>query len=283
MPEPSSSSSLVPVEITGMPSEIVTGYTIPVSDSTIGPTITVEVEPPDMASLIDYEFDGEERAEIVDWSYDIGTGQISFKVKGCSTTPPDEEDGDTMLNLTYEGEVITFAPVIVVVPTTIGSPHPQPNSDVTPQNLVMDPSSTPPKSDLGPDQVYLCTAWMQELTIPVVDQFGDSLSDLYDGQPVEENRGSGWNPINQNVSGGSYTDFVGLLWSRLGQSVFTVTDPPDPIVTNWPSATPPNSPNIPSTLTEEVGVKIGGHELDPSITNRTWIHTLPNHIQIIWP
>ena len=69
MPDPSSSSSSgSSVTITGLPDVIITGFTLPLESSTLGPIIMVGVDPPSFASDIDYAIEGTNRVDITDWT-----------------------------------------------------------------------------------------------------------------------------------------------------------------------------------------------------------------------
>ncbi|MFH0937704.1 MAG: hypothetical protein V1899_00230, partial [Planctomycetota bacterium] len=137
-------------------------------------------------------------------------GTITFDVVGTaqSTTA-----GDTFIQATHAvGGAMVKAPVSVVVPAAIGTPHPQfPRTVVTPQNVAMTNATTPADTTLGNGITQVRTGYSISLPVLVVDQFGVSIGDIYRGADVFENDPAGnFNCINSVIDvNGVYFDIVG--------------------------------------------------------------------------
>jgi hypothetical protein len=65
--------------------------------------------------------------------------------------------------------------------------------------MVLTPQTSPAaRPGLKPTEVELATVYMFPLKVPVVDQFGNALSSIYEGTPVTETIAGKENvPINQ--------------------------------------------------------------------------------------
>lgn len=268
----SASATVTAATITLSEEKVVTGLTKPVPSNTCGIedfTITTEVSaivrPLSALSAVDIKVGGVKRVEIDDKTRDPITGKITIKfLKASSMTPKNKPDGDTQLQATLDHKVCHEIPVIApyaVVPVST------PETMVDGENEVADKCSSPAYfGALGENQVYLCTVYGVDQNIRVNDQFGQPLNAIYDGAPVFENV-SGWKPINQNISGGHYSDPVGSIVAR----------PPPPsgspkllktnsVAIDWPNADP--IPAVNFNDTQRIGVQIAGITLNTGIKNR---------------
>ena len=80
-------------------------------------------------------------------------------------------------------------PVTVVVPGSIAGPpnyQHDTNGTLVVQTMALN-LTTSPVVNVDRDHVELDTVYVRRITITVVDQFGDSLGDLYNNAVVEEN------------------------------------------------------------------------------------------------
>ena len=260
-----SSSSGVAVTISGLPDPIITGFTWPPESSTLGPIITVDVDPPALASDIDHAIEGTDRVKITDWTVDSEHGQISFKVKGRSPTPCNCRDGDTVLDLTYQGEIVTSASVKVVIPHSIGSVNYPLGSTIpfTIQNVLLNSRTVPYLAGWDPPDYIMMTTWGGTICIPVVDQFKAGLDALYNGQDVYED---GFK-MNVQVAGGEYSDSVGFWYPRYDpiDNPNNVTTKDDPLHWTTDNIPPFRAVNL---KIDNHAITIGGHLLVKGIVNR---------------
>jgi hypothetical protein len=156
--------------------------------------------------------------------------------------------------------------------------------------------------------VLLATVYAQWLSVPVVDQFGAPVGDLYAGSPIIED---GWAGINQTLRADStYLDPVGVIIANettdVVQSIpdgYTDMDgngqwSPGDILTNdynennmydgatprvaqWPTAAP--TPLVPKTETQDIAVEVDVFPLKPGVVKRTSTANPPDTITIVWP
>jgi hypothetical protein len=172
-------------------------------------------------------------------------------------------------------------PVVVVVPKKVGTPHEEPSGAVVPENHVADRTTSPAYvGTLGANQVALWTIYAQWLNVIVNDQFGKRLDALYAGVGVDERAGATWRPINQAMTAdGTYRDPV---------FSYTPKTPGPAIVTrgsaaadSWP--TDPKGSITEFSETQDIAVRVGGHELSTGIVNRKVTAEAPDKITIEWP
>jgi hypothetical protein len=208
---------------------------------------------------------------------DAAAGTITFTVKGLTATDPLSPNGDTTLQGRVNGFIRGEAQAIVIVPAAVGTPHPQPNGAVRPQNMCLDATTSPADPYLPPGTVQLETVYAQWLTIPVLDQFGKALDPIYNGVPVTEANV----PINQAIQNGAYTD-------PTGKAVLAGVQPANSAVANrWPNQ--PAWPPVPQFGSDPGGtaVEVGGNSLSPAVVNRTTIWSTALNgtvtIRIVWP
>ena len=279
-PDQSSSSSGIAVTIDGLPAKITTGFRLDDGAPLIGPVIVVHVDPPDRASEISCAFQGVQRVNILEWAPNNVNGEISFRVEGNSATPCNCLDGDTVLNLMYEGESLASALVKVVVPHSIGAVHYGPGYQMSAgcTNAVVNQETVPAWPGVPPPHKAMVTLRGVVFTVPVVDQFKHGLDTMYDGSPVWENS----NPINVSVSGGSYPDHVGFWRYRNGSLEDSLSED-ECVLCDWVN----EQPCIPCWAdfrTEGFEITVGGHTLVKGIEQRGLILGGVNCsiIQVAW-
>jgi hypothetical protein len=184
--------------------------------------------------------------------------------------------GDTVL-----GETL----VIVAVPAAIGYPHDAPKGNVAAYNLGIDATTSPAWPAVPARDVALVTVYLQETTIQVNDQFGNALDDIYVGQAIMElfPNATKWISINQNISaGGVYSDPIGCFEPLFQGGGIVTVQKNSPQHLQWQQL-PPQVPLARHYEQIDLGVLVGGHELDPGIVDRTWRSTPPARIDVIWP
>lgn len=114
--------------------------------------------------------------------------------------------------------------------------------------------------------VFLGTLVETALPVPVVDQFGQPLSSLYNKQEVYEDSGSGLVGVKVEINNGAYEDNVGFEGDN-GQQSLVAAGSPQAIA--WPSSNQHDSIASPVSRTTSVVVRIAGFTLNPSVVNRT--------------
>jgi hypothetical protein len=201
---------------------------------------------------------------------------INFNVVGNTKSM---NAGDSSITATISGGGTSSASVSVVVPGSIGTPH-DTTGIVVRKNMVADDTTSPPSIGTPAGQVALVTLYARNLTITVLDQFGDSLNTYASAKVEEYSDALGrWVNINSPLNGsGAYTDPVGV-------GIFYQNVPAgSQQAQNWPSQPlllmPPNPP-----FTQTFRVRVDGFELTPSpaISNRTVTTTPPDSVTISWP
>jgi len=266
--------------------QVKTGYTLPVAQSTImSEDVTLTINPPAAAANVTLVIVGTNRATVE--NIRRGPGTITFNVKGTSATPENMPNGDTFVVAREGNRELARANVIVVIPKGIGTPHPTFNGVVTGRNIIMDGSTSPAFfRPLNPGQVKLATVYQTILNVPVDDQFGARLDRIYAGTAVTEQQGFA---INQDMQAdGTYRDPVGLVLTR-GGTVPGENPPgtPSPQVQTHLAAGPIPPRNLNETQAKLV--QVGGHSLNPDVRNRT-VAVTPSpgannraQIEITWP
>ncbi len=164
---------------------------------------------------------------------------------------------------------------------SIGTPHPQvnPGVAVTPQNVDLSANSVPAWQRVPSGDVLLGTLAEVAQTIPVVDQFGKSLSSLYNGQIVDEQSGTTFVPINVKIENGSYQDHVGFEGDGGQQSLVAAGNP---AAAAWPTSTTHYPIASPLSQPANATVQVAGFPLDPSITSRTVSYS-NGILTVTWP
>lgn len=262
---------------------VITGYTIPVASSTIARDVTATVVPPECAEDIDLVIASSLRATITNRVDNTTTGVITFKVKGTSATPSTGSDTVMQARCGVGGELLASVPVTVMIPKKIGTPHPTANQNVSGMNQVADATTSPAYfGPLAPDEVALWTNFIVVLNIHVFNQFNGPLDGIYAGVAVDEFEGATWKPINQQmVVAGTYADPVGAGWDKGGAGPHIVKRNSQE-AQNWP--TDPPAPCFNFNVTQNVGVRIGGHILNPGVVGRqVRLTTAPCNLKITWP
>ncbi len=207
-----------------------------------------------------------------------GNGVISFDLVG---TDKSNGPGDTYVEADYWTGGSVKKTATVIIPADVGKPHPTFDSVVTPANLVCNATSSPsyfPNPPSSPQNTFLETAWIKNLTIQVVDQFTNPCGDLYDGSIITENGGT---LINKTLSGSSYSDPVGPGKAPPGQP----TTANDPMVAQWPTM-PTNlcgEPPVGKQFKSAPSVEVDGFTLTPGLAGRSYTYMGNNHLKIEWP
>jgi hypothetical protein len=196
--------------------------------------------------------------------------------------------------------------VIVVVPSAIRAtpttPLPQANQLVKGVALAMNADTPLPFFNLPAPKVFLTTGYFVPLQVPVLDQFGNPLNQIYVGTSVSESSpatGNTFQPIHRELQAGNnngvfYIDPVGGkqdYYNQNGLPVFT-TNPVDPtmngvaadvatfLATGTGQALKQNE-----HATQNIDVQIGGIKLVHGVTNRKWFATKEGNnvrVKIVW-
>lgn len=277
------SPSPCPITVTFEKDPIRTGFTKPVLTSQIKVATYLRCDPPNVVSDIVLTIGGVDRVDIEIQEVIPETGYLIFRVKGKSATPANKPQGDTTIEARYQGEVCASIQAIVLVPRRIGTPHPEADGAVQPQNIAADAATSPAYfGNLNAGEVVLVTVYAQWLTIPVDDQFRDRLDQLYTGVPVEEFANNSWRAINQNLTAnGTYEDPVFAFTYKGGQQQPYIVMGDSQEALDWPSAPAEAITEIDET--QNISVKVGGHELSTGIVDRQLTTTAPDNVRIEWP
>jgi len=275
-----SSTGSSSVNVSFDPSPVKTGYTIPFDSSTLKKVVTATCTPASDAGAITFDVGGEVRVSVNIVSSDTSSGQIVLNVKATGTpTPANSPNGDTTIFAYYKGNTVGQVQAIVVIPASVGTPHPQPNGPVIGKNLALNEKTSPTVCGLDQTQVFLESNWSQWLPVIVFDQFNHTLDPIYTGAPVAEGC-----PINQNMrADGTYLDPVG---------VGATAPPPVTVPANsnrandWVTIDPLDTlPNVTQDASVPV-VTVGGHQLNPAVVNRKVTASGTNiaaNVAISWP
>jgi hypothetical protein len=155
-----------------------------------------------------------------------------------------------------------------VVPDAIGAHPPNFSGVVEPQYLTVDRTTSPALLNVPPGKVWLIADYPDRMSIPVVDQFGNLLSNIYNGASVSEEQ-----PINAQVNDGYYSDPVGPF------AFYAEVDAQSKDAMSWPTGvgnkdaydlelTPRNM--APDNNIKENSVYVGGFSLWRSHTDHTF-------------
>ena len=279
--------NLTSATVTFSPSRFVTGTSKTDPDSIYVPG-TATVTPKDLVQKVNIDnfvtLSGGSGSAGVKQNPQVNTstGQIKFNLYGKTGTAKSMPNGDVEMEAKDGTTVLGTAMVIIKIPAAIGTPHPTFNGAVAGTNKVLSGTTTPAWWGLGAGQVELVT-WAGTIQkIKVIDQFGDTLSSIYNGQEVQENGSGSFLPINQKIENGYYSDPVGL-----GVKAFSTPQDPNPCLAasqearNWPNAAPLAIPNSgPNSVDWQV--QVAGFTLNPGITNRSVSYNNGTLI-ITWP
>ncbi|MFH0938869.1 MAG: hypothetical protein V1899_06275, partial [Planctomycetota bacterium] len=202
-------------------------------------------------------------------------GEIDFDVLATEATGILEP----AIKATHSSGSVFWQYVSVVVPSAIGRSHPQPSGPVNGVNRCADAGTSPAMPGVPAGSCRLITNYDQELQVSVVDQFGETIGDLYKGSAITEY--SAMIPINQILQPDStYVDLVGRYEDKnyvrtmvLTTSTDAITWPTDPVMLLQRS----------NPLPQNIPVQVDGFSLNPAVINRQVITTPPKNVQIIWP
>lgn len=166
----SSYSTISPTTVSFDPNPVITGYSLPITSSTIKRTVNATVTPASDANNITFDVSGVVRVGVKIISADNATGIIILEVKGNGTgpTPVSSPSGDTTINAKYSGNTVGQAQAIVVIPVT--------QKHKVETSFCIN-SSEPPSSG----KTHLFTEAGATVTITFFDQFGNALNAIYDG------------------------------------------------------------------------------------------------------
>jgi hypothetical protein len=197
---------------------------------------------------------------------------IQFDVVGVS---PSTAAGDTAVVFTHaEAGKCEEAPVTVIVPKKIGTPHPQFGpAPVVPTNALLNSGTIPAAWSTPPPDVDRSVNCVTVLTVTVLDQFDARCGDLYAGSFITE---AGLD-INVTLSAGSdYLDTVGVLFVDQNGPYA----PTDPAVASWLTQPVFSVPSETKDITKNV--EVDGFSIGNTGT-RTAIFTAPDILEIRWP
>ncbi len=224
---------------------------------------------------------------------DLPPGTLRFAVTGLEATPADQESGDTTIEAVLNGKVCGQMQAIVVIPTSIQRPFDEEDGPPTlTGNLLAHRRTRPAFPDLRPNEVARITLYGHNLTITVVDQFGDPLDELYEREMVRESLSNPdeetatWFNINQFLDAeGRYTDPVGG-YGRMWPNLDRIHPLHKHLRDAWKAGPPPSAPFPVGNFGQDIRVQVAGHELTPipAISGRrVSLTTPPNQVEIIWP
>ena len=246
--------------------------------------VTATVVPKDLVSDISVNNfttlpQGTGAAAIENSQPDYSTGQIAFDLYGTAGTAPSMPNGDVEIDAKDGSAVLGSAMVIIEIPKAIGTPHPQvnPGVAVAPQNVDLSATSVPAWQGVPAGEVLLGTLVEVAQTIPIVDQFGNKLSGLYNGQIVDEGFNGSFVSINVKINNGTYQDHVGF------EGDHGVELPPTNMTAiGWPTSTEHCAIPSPQSKSGDATVQVAGFPLSPSITNRTLSYS-NGVLTVTWP
>jgi len=235
------------------------------------------------------------RKKLTNSELKIEIASLEREVRARAAAPVMEADagGDLASSLSYHP-----------IPYAINQPHfpnGAPNGTVVPANMALNINTSPAWWDADKDHCVLVTAWIQWVTITVVDASGKVIGSHFDNWDIyEQTPDYSWRPINRKLNNGTYSDPVCIMAAKGGGWPPTVITASSQAAKDWPSAATETMPEISKTLDRYVAVgdpnKSGyvllanwsNHFSDsPAIQNRTIISTFQadgaNNIQVTWP
>ncbi len=248
---------------------------------------TATVKPPESVTNITLSASG--RLSIGNISN--SNGVIFFDMVGLNKSI---EQGDAWVKASHPSGCEWKQDVSVIVPADIEKPEDLPGGVVEGVNYAINESTSPASFNTPTGQVELVTMYGHWMTLQVLDQFGDSIDDLYENAVVEEQLGGVWGSINQPVSAtGTYLDPVGHPARAFGYF-----DENGIEALTWPDASPLmwSLAGMNRTITNlvDVPVRIDGFGLSPGLEGRSFVIYDDNHgvylnpdstiyVDILWP
>jgi hypothetical protein len=302
--------------------KVITGYTLPEDKSAItSETVTLQVSPPERVDHValawqdpekrakfDLDFKGAGRQTQPDGTPGAGgvwrdrrAGTIQFRVKGIKATPKEKPEGDTMIIASDGGPEIAKVQVVVVIPKAIDPDAARPNvfnGVVSGKNRVLGPTTSPGLyfDFLNEKILATVTVYQTDLTIIIVDQFGQPVKIYANKALIEEKKGGQWHNTNLKLkAAGTYIDPVGTIVYLDPVSTTDDSQPLQPQIAYWEGRTPAYEVSQ-FTETQDIPVWIRGHEIlskpegtTPAIKGRQ-VSITPDasdpkkaKITIIWP
>jgi GT2 family glycosyltransferase len=267
-----------------------TGFIKGGKGATIVKTIKATVVPASAVQKIDLATTGKAGAIALSQVTKHEDGTITAQV--VAKQKSSKADGDASVVAKLGTKELASVAVVVLVPSAIGRPHDTPSGAVQPKNVVADKTSSPPwPFPLGANKVVLATIYAQVVTVRVVDQFGQPLDDVYRGAYVEEQlaKTKAWRDIYQRLDGsGEYKDPV-FAWSykngggnQPAGAAKSTYDRNSDDAKAWPYAELKSL--IPNDFdSQNIPVRVGGHQLTDGIQGRTISAVAPDIINISWP
>jgi hypothetical protein len=187
-------------------------------------------------------------------------GVITFGVVGVTKS---DDPGDASIQVKRSGNTLSTAPVSIVVPAKVATPHDTQGGGVIIENRVLDASTSPAIIGLPSGQVQLSTIYVRILSITVRDQFDALIGDIYPGAEVSELSGGSYHSINQSLTTSStYSDPVGV---SLASSVVAAGSS---AANSWPTQAKIPAPAGCFPDTQNIAVRVDGFNLNPAIANR---------------
>lgn len=278
------------VKVTFVPNIVITGYSMDKQGSSASSTICRHVtativpaaETPNVSFDIDNSGAGTVRAVMRNLQANAQTGIVEFDVFGRSMTPADKPNGDVRIVARRNNIPIgDKAPVIVEIPSQIGTPHqtPEPKTyGVIAENVCLTANTSPAAPNVPAGQFLKARTYGAIMTITVWNQFKRPLDSVYDGQAVYEETTN----INRPLSGGRYSDPVGQM-TVYGYAEDTMLNR-----YNWQTAVvPQRAEGVSEPLDFDHTIVIAGHTLNPSIRNRRGVLTTAANgatsLKVTWP
>jgi hypothetical protein len=213
-------------------------------------TMAVTVKPAKKRGDVGLRSSNTDRATIVvgDWNVEGGEDGVAtaeITVTGQEATPAGEEDGDCDVEAVVDGKVVEEATVFVVIPAGTDPPADS-NQVVTGRNIRFDTTTSPTNPDfgnqLGPNDTALMTFYGTTVNVPVVDQFGDAVGDIYgEGNAAVVEQLAQGTPFALNVVLGAdstYPDPVGHAVEKSAAPVIVQVGSADEV--NWTGAGAPS-------------------------------------------
>jgi hypothetical protein len=233
--------------------------------------------------------ENEVRIEIFDLQPpNVSTGVRAFSVGGRSQTPSEKREGDASVEAKFQGTTICpRVPAIVHIPFAVKQPYLDPNpliAAVTGKNVAGNRTSVPPFCDIrDPDLFRLVTLYGVDIPIGVLDQFGEKLNDIYNGEMVEELGCGEFRDIHQNINDGGYTDPVGVyFWNDpKNYDQDKIADKAD--IDAWLA---PGSARVqaravgPDDLIQNIPVHVAGHALHASMDESDLPGIKERHVEL---
>ncbi|MDB5343362.1 MAG: hypothetical protein JWP89_1739 [Schlesneria sp.] len=213
------------------------------------------------------------RFGITEVSRDTSTGTILLDIIGELSTPFDQPNGDVKLQAKKAGVVVGESPVIVVIPAQFDAGGiPATNTTVDGQNKIANNTTSPSAANVIPPQAALITLYGVLLTIPIKDQFGKSINELYQGAAITESAATPTGqvppkvPLNQALSAaGTYVDPSGYPVIKKVVNLDTDADE----VSAWLNSDPPLPFAMSGAETVILRVSVGGFPIAKKLERTT--------------